>query len=395
MRYKTRRGGADSIMETAINSANEAALGTTKLVGNTVNRSLDIVNKGVDVGSSVAINTLDTLDVLQSTTAATTQQALQSSGILVNSALSAASTVGSSGLKNSAKVADALLETSATLAETSLQQGVTLANAGLTSTVSVGKTGLEQGARVANVGLEQGANVASTGLEQGANIAVALVEQSGKNATEAIDIAGNSLYVLLNTANTAVKNKTITTQSYNAGQESRKLDVVKRELIKAIQNMFFININNLITNLQQYVIVQSQSILISLSMFKSNQCAPGRLYGYTCSANVQQNIGIYEKELMRLKSYSESTLFKLKGLNNKVTGKLFYLNSTIVNDSNVYDVINAEANRLLVPEYATATEIFQEVLLSFGNLSQLIDVKIKEMALKSGGTRRKKYKYRV
>ena len=326
-----KHGGG--IADEATKAAHSFALNTTKLVDATLNGTLEL-------GTNTTRETLKTVDVAQSAANTLIQNTLQ---------------VSKSATNATAKLVDTVTVNSVKLTDSVLSNSTDIATSGLSNVSSVTKTGLNQVGNVTNAALEQ----------------------SGAITTATINATGNAMVGVLNSVNNVVSKKVLETHAYGKGINSRNIEIQKKGIIQAIEMMFYENVNELKDNLNHYVKVQNKLIKQMLLLFKSNKCKKS-FWGTNCEKQDMELMKNFETELEKITGFSNQNIIRLDSIHREVKGALFKLYSKMVTEETIFEVINKEGNLLLLPFYTKSSEIFQETLIGFEQLSVMMNTKIKD-----------------
>ena len=343
-------------------------------VGTAAQSTTLLVNTGVTKGLGVANKTLrNSLE--------TTQNILDAANDSVQKAVK----VGTEGIQSASKIA--IQGTHSTEAIT--RDGLNLAVGVSGKTADVTNSGLEVGADVTKKGLEVGADVTKKGLEVGADVTKRVLEvganitddglQSANKVTKAtlttlgdvtqqsILLTGNSLSAMLGSVNNMVSRRQEKITAKNESDKIKKGTLVYDEIKRETLIYFKAKMDDFTNNFKTMVNNQINLLNSSLSIYKLGQCTSGRVYGYNCSKDINNQFLKFKTDIKIIKSRSENNIKSLETIIAQ-----YRTNISAIPTENPSDYAKI-LDELMLNSFTSVIEIFKTTLQEFQQLSDSIN----------------------
>jgi len=248
---------------------------------------------------------------------------------------------------------------------------VTLGEQSITSSANITKHAAKTSEVIASKGLDMASDITTVGLEETKTVTTEALNTVGKLATTSLSVTKNSLYAFIGRVDNILASDSNSILATKKKQQILNYKELYYKLQNGVHSEFKTEINEFISNLDNFVKNQRQLFDALINVYSMKYCNSGRFYGYNCKKEYTQTIDNLKHELNILLRTVATKIIILKTFETEFNSKMITVNFDDKSDPREY------ANQIsgfLNQYFLRASQIFEEILVEFNELAKTIDV---------------------
>lgn len=211
-------------------------------------------------------------------------------------------------------------------------------------------------------------DIGKTGLTNTGRVTIETLDGIGKLTTTSISATSKLLQAILGPIDNRLAKFNSSIDATKQSNDIYKTDAVYEKLRDAINKDFEKQIKDFKTELNRMFSQQERLITTLLNIYQSENCNPGKVYGYNCDKNEQANIETFRKNLGVLTIEKKNYLTEL---NTLITS--FRVKTKGISNLNIAPTEYAENLKAVLPSFIEkAVGVFNKSTNGYTMLSKSI-----------------------